>query len=485
MQWWRGQDSSEAYWALAFLLSVVAIAVVANWLHSRWPTGHSVRRRLFDAGAVADDLAQRNPTAGALVAFRDGDGAECSVDEEPVLFLHRDGALLRKGKTFYLAAAGDKQALLRSLRRQRIARVEFGARGAARSVEVRAVGRKRLPTRSQRLVDEEVSTCWQVVAVGPLQDEQDRALVRYYLQNPGGESVSICSYIRFRLFVYAVEGAPREEAEMDAVALRAYRSDAGDSSQLDAADAADAASTAVAQVHADLQREGLERVWLAKLTVDGERRPLGFYSVLGLQQEEKKNRLKLRCKWRTGGEEDAIDKGDDLVLGYACGSEQKELLARVTQRRGRGADLDLLTLPRCETGLPAEVVDFSATGMRLAIPADGLDYFAGDMLEGRIVAISAYPQFKFPDKAQDYAPQRLAKIELLGRIERVVEEDEQAVRYIGVRFVYEPLRYDVGSGSVLRWRSLRDWEAKPLLDIHRALNRLYGFLHSDMPASDA
>lgn len=476
IQWWKGADGSESYWALAFLVFVVALAALAHWLRGRWFGNGSLRRRAFDAQGVADELARHNPAAGELVAYRDGDGDERSVDEEPVLFLHRNGELLRKGKCFYLAAAGDRAALLKSLRRQRIARVQFGQRGAQRSIEVRAVGRKRLPKRARRLVDESVDQCWLVVAVGQLQDEQDRELVRYYLQNPGGESVQICSYIRLRLFVYAIAEPLREEAVIGPVSLRSY---------IPAADEwqrpVDAAAT-VAQVHGDLRREGAQEVWVAKWSADNERRPLGFFSLLGLQQEQRADRLKLRCKWLVGGDEDALEKGDDLVVGYASGSEQKELLARVVRRRGRRGDLELRTQPRAEAGLPVEVVDFSATGMRLAIAAEGLDYFADDLGEGRIIAIRAYPQFTFPDKAQDYVPERQAKIELLCRIERIEEQDEQVMCYLGLRFVYEPIRYDMDSGQVVRWRSLRDWEAKPLLDIHRALDRLYGFLNSEMPS---
>lgn len=474
IQWWKGADGGESYWALAFLVSVVGLAALAHWLRGRWFGNSSFRRRAFDAQAVADKLARHNPAAGELVAYRNGDGDERSIDEAPVLFLHRNGELLRKGKCFYLAAAGDREALLKSLRRQRIARVQFGRRGAQRSVEVRAVGRKRLTKRARRLVDEPVDQCWLVVAVGQLQDEQDRELVRYYLQNPGGESVQICSYIRLRLFVYAIAEPLREEEVIGPVSLRPYRPDADQWQR-----PVDAAAT-VAQVHGDLRREGVEEIWVAKWSADNERRPLGFFSLLGLQQERKADRLKLRCKWLVGGDEDALEKGDDLIVGYASGCEQKELLARVVRRRGRRGDLELRTQPRAEAGLPVEVVDFSATGMRLAITAKGLDYFAGDLGEGCLVAISAYPQFAFPDKARDYVPKRQAKIELLCRVERIEDQDEPVMCYLGLRFVYEPIHYDADSGQVVRWRALRDWEAKPLLDIHRALDRLYGFLNSEI-----
>ncbi len=477
MQWWRQQDSSEAYWLLAFSLLLVLAALAAHRWRARRVEKGALPRRSFDAAAVAAELARHNPTEGELVAFRDGDGEEFSVDEEPVRFLHRDGELLCKGKAFYLAA-GAGEALLKSLRRGRIARVQFGPRAAQRSVEVRAVGRKRLPKRVRHLVDEDVNTCWQVVAVGLLQDEQDRELVRYYLQKIGGESAQICPYVDFRLFVYVVEAVLEGQMEIGSIVQRAPNAD---SAALEWQRPTDAVA-AVAQVLDDLRREEVETVWLAKFSAAGERRPLGFFRVLGVRQPENAGRLKLRCPWRVGDDEDAIGQGDDLALGYASGDEQRELLARVVRRRGRSCDLELRTLPRADAGLSAEVVDFSASGMRLALSAEGLDRLGGLRAEDRIVAISAYPHYAFPDKAQEYAPMRRAKIELLARVERV--EGEGASRQMGVRFVYEPLRYDTQTGQVLRWRSLRDWEAKPLLDIHRALGRLYGYLNSEMPAQD-
>lgn len=64
IQWWKGADGSESYWALAFLVFVVALAALAHWLRGRWFGNGSLRRRAFDAQGVADELARHNPAAG-------------------------------------------------------------------------------------------------------------------------------------------------------------------------------------------------------------------------------------------------------------------------------------------------------------------------------------------------------------------------------------------------------------------------------------
>ena len=153
--------------------------------------------------------------------------------------------------------------------------------------------------------------------------------------------------------------------------------------------------------------------------------------------------------------------------------------------------MELESIPREQSGFPAEVVEFSATGLRLQAEIEVLDHLLPDegstadldrvaqVLGTRAVLLDLYPQFSFPPRAAHVVPAVPGRCQLIGQVVRDAsqEEDGETHLSLGVRFAYEPATYDPHTGMPAKWRLLHGArESQVFLEIHQAVNRLRALL---------
>ena len=217
--------------------------------------------------------------------------------------------------------------------------------------------------------------------------------------------------------------------------------------------------------------------------------------MLGLKGHKSGRTLRLRYGRQEGhGKAGELEQEDRLLLGYATAEGDKECLGRIVRRRRSHCEVALETMPREQGGYPAEVVEFSATGLRLEIDVGALEYLlpdeedtgdldaAIDKLGRRAIILDCYPEFRFPPKAAEALPVVPGKFQLIGRVVRGSTVKKRGEQYLhwGVYFIFEPETYDAATGAPLTWHLLHGArESEYFLAIHRALNRLQGILQSE------
>ena len=490
------QDIANLFWVLGGSLALILLAVLLR----RWLTLREGKRQkqttVFQPAEATAELARLSPNSADITVVRDAKGTDIEKPAGRAPLLKRDGALVQKKGRFYIGPpTGRKREGASALRgKGEIITLEFFQRGIRHYFEGRVASRKRLSRKARQISDVLLSECYEVIPVNPLQQEEQRDLMRHYLKAETGEDVDYCPYLDFRLYLNRTDLQLPDAGEMpgkvEELTLTPHRGSY-------VFDKPDAPETAISAVHQDLRGARKQEVWVTKIVDENQVVPLGCKTILGLKGRRSGKTLKLKYgKGKKRGGNPELEVGDRLLLGYAATEYDKECAGRVIRRRRGYCEVELEVLPREQGGYAAEVIEFSATGLRLGIDVDGLDYLLPDKedtddldavfekLGDRAIALDFYPEFRFPPKAEDALPAVPGNFQIIGQVVRGMAEEKRGEKclHLGVHFVYEPETFDADTGMPITWHLLHgSRESEIFLRIHQALNRLQAILHSDSP----
>ena len=477
-------------------------------------TGRKKQRVYFEPQQEVDKLVELSPPSALLFLSDD----ESTGKNEPLgkaFFLRKQKKLYTDRNHLYLTKPDNLKVCKDQNLTSKHVSLKFMIKRVPYRLDCKVVGRFRLQSKVVEMLDFNAKSAYKLVPTSALKKQDQRQFLRYTLKNYGDSRIPLTTHIGFDLYVrktgqsFPQEGAPpvilKDIVPIDSEGI-------GGNEQFATRDAINAfreimlkkqpydRTVSVSKVVKDKSKSLLKR--------KDEELLLGDLNLLGLEMESLRDVLYLKksakAQLKRGREKPfGMKSGEKVITNFTHSNEYYQMLVEVMEARTQNEIVRPVELPKKETGLKTDLIDYSVGGTLIESNPELLQFLLGDQcpsnvdseivfdgehwqeafrrLQLPVIHLTFYPKVNFPDAMQRFKPELPFKICVLAQIVRthIHQVGERKILQHGLQFCYEPQGIPVYKNDGIDWRYSRYiLDNEHFKKVHSRLSQLYGYLET-------
>ena len=458
------------------------------------------------------DLTSKSPTSANCTLIKNSAGEESDDDlGAATIFLYGEETLVRD-KSFFITTPDGVKAEETSLLvgKGELIHLWFLHNRIPHALDCRVLGRLKFPPEVLDELHPRVPMGYALRPVGPIRKNDKRQFLRYTHKVGHGAGMKVYSQILFDLYVQKTDVTFPETGSLPNQISDLHLIPHAAATDLDGQEPEEVVKFMKNALR--LNPRDSRVVFVGKPFMDERTNKvslveLGQSDVLGLETSKEESRtfyIRKPLKMSSDKKDPrSLSEGETIVLGFHTRvttdtpTEYYDLIAEVTRVGTENLTVRTAGKIRKETGIPAEMLDFSVGGIKFHNTNEFLEYVLGedhqempledktDTLESLCYQLNFYPKLRFNRETESYEPDVPMRIQILAKIVRTElsrpKEDGESpdILGFGLKFYYDPEGYSRDAFSYDRWQLIRDFkENNHFREIHNSLNGLIAFLES-------
>ena len=477
-------------------------------------TGRKKRGATFKPQQEVDKLVELGPPS-ALLFLSDDENNDQSEPLGKVFFLRKEKKLYTQRNHLYMTKPNNlKVSKDQNLTFKHVS-LRFMNKRVPYRLDCKIVGRFRLLPEVVETLDFNTKSAYKLVPTSTLKKQDQRQFFRYTLKNYGDSRIPLTTHIGFDLYVRKTDQSFPKHSTLPVILKDIVPIDfkkVEGNQQFATHDAINAFRSIM------LKKQPHDRkIAASKIDKDesnslmkrkDEELLLGDLNLLGMEMESLRDVLYLKksakAQLKKGKESPfGMKPGEKVITNFKHSNEYYQMLVEVMEARTQNETVRPVELPRKETGLKANLINYSVGGALIESSPEFLQFVLGDQcpsnadseidyegeywenafrqLELPVIHLTFYPKIHFPDALQRFKPELPFKVRVLAQIVRthIHQVGERKVLQHGLQFCYEPQGIPLYKDDGVDWRYcryIRDNEH--FKKAHSRLSQLYGYLEN-------
>ncbi len=477
-------------------------------------TGRKKREATFKPQQEVNKLVELSPTSALLFLLND----EINDQNEPLgkaFFLRIEKKLYTQRNHLYMTNPDNlKIAKDQSLTLKHVS-LQFMNKRVPYRLDCKIVGRFRLLPEVVEMLDFNIKSAYKLVPTSTLKKQDQRQFFRYTLKNYGDSRIPLTTHIGFDLYIRKTNQSFSKE-DTPPVILKDivpidFKKVEGDQ-QFATHDAINAFREIMLKKQPHDRKISASKVDKDKSNSLMKRKDeellLGDLNLLGMEMESLRDVLYLKKSAKDHlkkGKESpfGVKPGEKVITNFTHSNEYYQMLVEVMETRTQNETVRPVELPKKESGLKTNLIDYSVGGALIESSPEFLQFVLGDQcpsndfseinfegeywkdafgqLELPVIHLTFYPKIHFPDALKRFKPELPFKVCVLAQIVRthIHQVGERKILQHGLQFCYEPQGIPLYKDDGTDWRYsryIRDNEH--FKKAHSRLSQLYGYLEN-------